>query len=78
MICCGEIFDDMLYVIDLAADDIKLLQNIDINSCPFCKNLDVKLSTAKYNIDNQLVTKKDMTEENQKNLVALKMQLNIY
>ena len=65
MICCDEIFDDMHHVIDLAADAIKLLQNIDISSCPFYNNLDVKLATIKYNIDNKLVTKESMNEETQ-------------
>ncbi len=66
MICCDEIFDDMYHVIDLAADAIKILESIDISSCPFYNNLDIKLATAKYNIDNNLVTTIDMNEENQK------------
>ncbi len=66
MICCDEIFDDMNHVIDLAADAIKILQSIDVSSCPFYNNLDIKLATAKYNIDHGLVTKEDMNEENQK------------
>lgn len=66
MICCDEIFDDMHHVIDLAASALKLLQNIDISSCPFYNNLDIKLATAKYNIDNKLVKTEDMNEENQK------------
>lgn len=66
MICCDEIFDDMYHVVDLASDAIKILQSIDISNCPFYNNLDLKLSTAKYNIDNNLVTTKDMNDENQK------------
>lgn len=66
MICCDEIYDDMYHVIDLAADAIKILQSIDISNCPFYNNLDLKLSTAKYNIDNKIVSTKDMTKENQK------------
>ena len=66
MICCDEIFDDMYHVVDLASDAIKILQSIDISNCPFYNNLNIKLSTAKYNIDNNLVTTKDMTKENQK------------
>lgn len=66
MICCDEIFDDMYHVVDLASDAIKILQSIDISDCPFYNNLDLKLSTAKYNIDNNLVTTKDMNDENQK------------
>ena len=66
MICCDEIFDDMHHVIDLAVDALKILQNTDISNCPIYNNLDIKLAVAKYNIDNNLVTKKDMNKENQK------------
>jgi len=65
MICCDEIFDDMYKVIDFAVEAIKILQNINISNCPFYNNLDIKLEIAKYNIDNKLVTKEDMTKENQ-------------
>ncbi len=72
MICCDEIFDDMHHVIDLAAEAIKILQKVDISSCPFYNNLDVKLATAKYNIDNGLVKTEDMNEENQKRFGSVK------
>lgn len=66
MICCDEIFDDMYHVVDLASEAIKILQSINISNCPFYNNLDIKLATAKYNIDNKLVSTKDMSEESQK------------
>ena len=66
MICCDEIFDDMHHVIDLAAKGLEILENADITNCPFYNTLDIKLATAKYNIDNKLVTTEDMNEENQK------------
>ena len=66
MICCDEIFDDMHHVIDLAVEALKILQNTSICGLPFYNNLDIKLATAKYNIDNGLVKIDDMNEENQK------------
>jgi len=75
MICCDEIFDDMHRVVGLAADAIKLLQSVDVSDCPFYNNLDVKLGIAKYNIDNKLIKKEDMTEENQKRFGSLE---NVY
>ena len=75
MICCDEIFDDMHRVVGLAADAIKLLQSVDISDCPFYNNLDVKLGIAKYNIDNKLIKKEDMNEENQERFGSLE---NVY
>lgn len=66
MICCDEIFDDMYKVIDLASEALKILEEVDISNCPIYNNLDIKLAVAKYNIDNNLVTKEDMNTENQK------------
>lgn len=64
MICCDEIFDDMNHVVSLAADALKLLQNIDISTCNYYNNLYIKLAMAKHNIDNDLVTDSDMEAEN--------------
>ena len=66
MICCDEIFDDMNHVIELAAKAINILQSIDVDTCHFYNNLNIKLRTAKYNIEHGLVKTEDMSEESQK------------
>ena len=72
MICCDEIFDDMHHVVELAAKAIKILQSVDIDSCPFYNNLDIKLKTAKYNIEHGLVKTEDMSESSQKRFGNIK------
>ena len=64
MICDDDVFDDMEYVVTLAAQALKTLQNIDVSRCLIHNTLDIKLATAKYNIDNNLLT--SMKEENKK------------
>ena len=56
MICDDDIFDDMKYVVNLAAKALKILQSLDISTCLIYNTLDIKLAIAKYNIENNLIT----------------------
>lgn len=64
MICDDDIFDDMKYVVNLAAKALKILQSLDISTCLIYNTLDIKLAIAKYNIENNLIT--TMEEKNTK------------
>lgn len=55
MLCCDALWDYPEQIVKLAADAINLLQTIDYTSCPLDSDLDHKLATAKYNIDNNLL-----------------------
>ena len=44
MICDDDVFDDMEYVVTLAAQALKTLQNIDVSRCLIHNTLDIKLS----------------------------------
>lgn len=55
MLCCDELWDYPEQVVKLAAEAIKLLQNIDYASCPLSSDLEHKLAIAKHNIDNNLL-----------------------
>ncbi|MDD2435827.1 MAG: aminoglycoside 3'-phosphotransferase [Bacilli bacterium] len=63
MICCDEIFDFPEQVISLAATSLKMLQDVDITGCPLINNIDIKLATAKYNLDENLVSEDDLQGE---------------
>ena len=45
------------------ADGLKMLWSVDIGSCPYINNLDIKLNNAKYNIENGLVDTDDFNED---------------
>ncbi len=49
--------------LDIIIAAFKVLENVDINECPFNVGLDYKLRLVKHNIDNQLITENDINPE---------------
>ncbi len=45
------------------ADGLKMFWSININDCPYISNLDFRLKTAQYNVDNRLVDTGDFNDD---------------
>ncbi|MCH5316704.1 MAG: aminoglycoside 3'-phosphotransferase [Eubacterium sp.] len=45
------------------AEGLKMLWSVDISDCPYVNDLDIKLKSAKYNIENGLVDTDDFNED---------------
>jgi aminoglycoside phosphotransferase len=51
--------------ISIMAEGNKIFHSINLNDCPINNNLDIKLETAKFNINNNLVDITDWENENE-------------
>jgi len=67
--CCegpeGIIREPVQNTVKLLADGFLMLQSLDITDCPFDNTLDIKLTKALYNIENNLVDMEDWNEDNE-------------
>lgn len=64
MLCSDYHINNPEETVKLLADGIKMLQSISVKNCPFDNSLEVKLTEALYNIENNLVDMSDWEDDN--------------
>ena len=55
MLCDDEYMSDPELLLSLVSEGLSMLWSVDVSDCPCHNDLDVKLSLARYNVENDLV-----------------------